>query len=360
MNLYKIDKLIGSGGFSRVYLTKNTKSGRVIICKQLTRGDTENEVKTLTTLNGIVTPKLVAYDEKSIYMEFVPGVNLDEFFTKNDDIESKVGALYKVACAMSFIHRCGYAHRDLKLKNVMYDAELRQVKIIDLGSACHYKSKHRAGCGFTTSYVSPEFIKKTIKDYRSMDVFAFASMLSKAYTKKSLFGNTKQLTKKGVEKNIINRDFVELPIKKRAIKLIKNLTLPEAKRPTFDDILDDLLVLESFPVTVAIVGDRYSSMSLKPLIKADLKTLHPDSTVCTTRTKGIERIASKLVRKIHLLLVEFDDFSNCDMIWVYHTDIICSQRSRAIVEDFYQRKASIIYIINDKRRSRFSGNFDDI
>jgi serine/threonine protein kinase len=46
----------------------------------------------------------------------------------------------RIAAAIAYMHTCGWAHRDVKAENVLFDAQTGAVKLIDLG----YASKTRA------------------------------------------------------------------------------------------------------------------------------------------------------------------------------------------------------------------------
>lgn len=62
---------------------------------------------------------------------------------------------------VSYMHKAGYIHRDLKLNNILLDDKM-QVKIGDFGlaiSIADSKTKHKSICG-TTNYLAPEVFQR--------------------------------------------------------------------------------------------------------------------------------------------------------------------------------------------------------
>ena len=59
------------------------------------------------------------------------------------------------------MHSRGYAHRDLKMDNILFDSETEQIKIIDFGFSLKTKEDQRLDsyCG-TPHYMDPEIAKK--------------------------------------------------------------------------------------------------------------------------------------------------------------------------------------------------------
>jgi len=76
------------------------------------------------------------------------------------------------------MHSQGYAHRDLKLENLLYDVELDQIKIIDFGFSLKVKEDQRidAYCG-TPHYMDPEIAKKAPYLPKAADIWAAGVIL---------------------------------------------------------------------------------------------------------------------------------------------------------------------------------------
>jgi len=98
-------------------------------------------------------------------LEHCPGGDLYErlvkspgaFFTR--DVARRYFA--DIVAALSHCHRHGIAHRDVKLENLLLDAEDRVI-LADFGSACDIRSSAAASAGGivgTKEYVAPEVLK---------------------------------------------------------------------------------------------------------------------------------------------------------------------------------------------------------
>lgn len=62
---------------------------------------------------------------------------------------------------VSYLHSKGYAHRDLKLDNILMDTATKTVKIIDFGFSLRapHDSKLNIFCG-TPHYMDPDIVRK--------------------------------------------------------------------------------------------------------------------------------------------------------------------------------------------------------
>ena len=87
---------------------------------------------------------------------------------------------------MEYIHAEGYAHRDIKLANVLVDRELK-VKIIDFGFASNKETRHSMYCG-TPSYMAPEIVSRMSYFGQPVDVWAFGVLIFRALTGDYPFG----------------------------------------------------------------------------------------------------------------------------------------------------------------------------
>lgn len=95
-------------------------------------------------------------------MPFVRGGELYKIYEHEKRFEEETVRFYsaQLALAIGFLHSKGIAHRDLKLENILVDAD-GYIKIIDYGLAKMLKEENdisNSFCG-TPEYLAPEMIK---------------------------------------------------------------------------------------------------------------------------------------------------------------------------------------------------------
>ena len=77
------------------------------------------------------------------------------------------------------MHSKGYAHRDLKLDNILYDVQgTKQVKIIDFGFSLRANNSNCLNhyCG-TPHYMDPDLVRKVPYNGQAADVWACGIIL---------------------------------------------------------------------------------------------------------------------------------------------------------------------------------------
>lgn len=98
----------------------------------------------------------------------------------------RIGGLSEAICryyfkqllkALCYLHTKGYAHRDLKLDNILLDDKFN-LKIVDFGFSCPLKGHNGKGFGSsyvgTPSYMAPEIIRTEKYNGEDVDLFAAA------------------------------------------------------------------------------------------------------------------------------------------------------------------------------------------
>ncbi|QDG53699.1 hypothetical protein FIV42_24025 [Persicimonas caeni] len=158
---YHVEKLLGSGGFARVYLAEQTDLGRHVAIKVLSpkvaravnAEETdpkiesvalrfEREARVVSQLKSAQTITMYDYGRTEsgllyMVMEYVDGVGLDELEVP---IEPRrvIKILKQMLQSLHEAHANGLLHRDLKPANIMvYEhlGEKDQVKLLDFGIA---------------------------------------------------------------------------------------------------------------------------------------------------------------------------------------------------------------------------------
>ena len=171
-------------------------------------------------------------------------------FKLNDVLKSdikntlKVRIIIEIAHAMKFIHSKGLIHRDLKIENIMLNS-VYEAKVVDFGLVRIHEFLNQEysfvqdsmtrGVG-TFAYMSPEMLNEEKYDYKT-DVYSFGILVYYMFTGKLPKQNLKDKMN-GIPINLPNPSD---SISKFCIELIKKcLSFDPLKRPSFDDIINDI------------------------------------------------------------------------------------------------------------------------
>jgi serine/threonine protein kinase/Tol biopolymer transport system component len=190
---YEVSALLGAGGMGEVYRARDTRLGRDVALKVLSRefeSDAsfrlrfEQEARAVAALNH---PNIVAvYDVGPGYIvsELVDGVVLRKLGRQS--LRHTLELAAQVADGLAAAHAVGIVHRDVKPENIMVTRDGR-AKILDFGLAKRTFATPEGGLDAlvatqpglvmgTASYMSPEQIRGLPVDRRS-DIFSFGLVL---------------------------------------------------------------------------------------------------------------------------------------------------------------------------------------
>ena len=171
---YEIKKVLGEGGFGRVYRAYDPDTDRDVALKvpgkQLfERGISVDafldEARAAGRLNhpGLVTVHDVQTEGTQPYIvqEFIDGENLAEWSRLNRPSNAVIMRVIKeIAEAVGFAHQRSLYHRDLKPANILIDATGKP-HVADFGLAIHahqLRERHGERTG-TPAYMSPEQVR---------------------------------------------------------------------------------------------------------------------------------------------------------------------------------------------------------
>jgi len=206
---YRIERVIGEGGFGVVYLAMQERPRRVVALKvirggvatpqMLKRFEYEAQVLGRLTHPGIAQVYEAGTEETShgtrafFAMEYVKGKRLDHYVNDNKlDVKARLSLIAAVCDAVQYAHQQGIIHRDLKPANILVD-EHGNPKILDFGVSRAtdrdiYTTTLQTSSGQligTLPYMSPEQVSGNPAevDTRS-DVYAIGVILYQLLTGK--------------------------------------------------------------------------------------------------------------------------------------------------------------------------------
>jgi serine/threonine-protein kinase len=198
---YKIIEKLGEGSMGQVYKALDPKINRTLAVKIFRFSDefdedVVQEIKKRISQEAEITGRLSHPSIGTIYdvgeegeltyiaMEFVKGVNLEEYTVKDNLLPFKktLQVIADVAEALAFAHKANVIHRDIKPENIILLGNGR-VKVTDFGTAKAVSSS-RTKTGViigTPNYMSPEQIMGQKIDLRS-DIFSLGVLFFQLLT----------------------------------------------------------------------------------------------------------------------------------------------------------------------------------
>ncbi len=296
---FQIQRALGKGGLSRVYLALDPKLGRTVALKVLDRSFLRDAAERLWILNEarslarLAHPGVVQVFDVGeadgfdfVEMEHLTGPTLGQVLRalrsqRNDapassspspevfavartllDLEARVRLLHRLASALAYCHDRGVIHRDVKPDNVLLDRD-GTPKLVDFGLA-HQESEGaqerpaitEAFIG-TRAYLAPEQVagKRTGADPRS-DQFSLATLAYEFLSLAHPFaGASDAETEAAVARAEPERLRRANPRVSRELELVIHRgleRLPDVRYPNVQALADDLAaILEDRPVSVA-------------------------------------------------------------------------------------------------------------
>jgi eukaryotic-like serine/threonine-protein kinase len=207
---YKLEKMLGVGGFGVTYLATEQPSGRPVAVKTLNvvtqnkpnfERAQEKFIKEAFRLSQCSHPHIVrVYDifkEEKLWgmaMEYIAGENLKDYLEQKGVLSEEEGLSYihQIGDALSFVHSQGFLHRDVKPQNIMLrsmnsgNSETYEAVLIDFGSAREFttgKTETHTNVG-TECFAPIEQYEKRARRGEFTDVYALAATLYNLLTGK--------------------------------------------------------------------------------------------------------------------------------------------------------------------------------
>lgn len=202
---YRIERVLGQGGFGITYLATQTGTDKRVCIKEFflkdfcnrdkdssyvtCTNDTTQELadtyrkkfcKEAQMLKGLRHPNLVeiydTFEENNTayyVMEYIEGASLAEIIKEKGCLPENeaVGYIVKVATALEYVHSKKINHLDIKPANILIRKSDKQVFLIDFGTSKHYDAKTGTATTLTSATYSPGFAP--IEQYRQGGVNEF-------------------------------------------------------------------------------------------------------------------------------------------------------------------------------------------
>ena len=175
---YKIKRIIGEGGFGKVYEVQNKVSSHSYACKKVSKANVidlekfKNEISIMSKADhpNIVKLYEIYESNRSLYliMELCRGGELFKRIThralkKNMYTEKDAAEIIQqIVSGIEYCHNNGICHRDLKPENILYlnddDEKNNPLKIIDFGLSKHFKISKLSSRVGSVHYIAPEVL----------------------------------------------------------------------------------------------------------------------------------------------------------------------------------------------------------
>jgi len=160
-------------------------AAKIIPKSQLEESEREAVIHEAEVLRRFDHPhiiKLLDFQEDEnnyvLFLEYCGG-DLHSYLEGKESLsESEARSIFKqILDAVSYLHSTGYAHRDLKLENILLESQKKGVKLGDFG-CCVKKLPEKISqkCG-SPHYASPEMIEAHPYDPEKVDVWSLGVIL---------------------------------------------------------------------------------------------------------------------------------------------------------------------------------------
>jgi len=194
--IFKIGEVIGEGGFGQVFYATRIEDGKEVALKCIPKEWTNNsefqrEVDALRKLNNEagghphICEMYALYEGEDAYwmsLELIQGGELFEHLIKEGAYSEARAAVFlrQFVEALSFMHKAGVVHGDLKPENLLLSSwnEEAELKLVDFGCSIildKYRTEHAPHS--TLAYDPPEKLEHDSPPSYKSDVWAAGEIL---------------------------------------------------------------------------------------------------------------------------------------------------------------------------------------
>lgn len=225
---YKKIKMLGKGGFGKVYLVENKKNGNKYAMKIYHRNAQKNAQIQFNNLLKLgqkcdkyfVCPHQIIIDgfNCAVLIEYLDGYQPLYYFVSTNrlEINQKVEIANELIKGLKILHSLGLAHGDIKDDNIMIKLDNNKIKIkyIDFGKSCDENS-------------CLENFNANLDQIKKGDLYALGLIISFLFTKNYSdwrgFPEFKKLKNDiSLRNQIANKTFIQIPLDNQNINLLDN------------------------------------------------------------------------------------------------------------------------------------------
>jgi len=301
---YKVRRLLGEGGFGKVFEVEHKVSKMERAVKEIAKSkgnsdvDREKFIAEVSILAKLDHPNIMKIfelyeDAQKFYVvsELIRGGELFDFITKRESLSEVFAAntMKQVLSAVNYLHKQGIVHRDLKPENVMLEQEPNSVeelnlKLIDFGTSVSVPESGRLREAIGTMYyMAPEVLDRRYDskcDVWSLGVILF--VLIAGYP--PFAGENDDEIIGNIVKNAPAYDTPQWWAASPEVRAFvrRMLTTDPRQRPTAQECLSDPWIVK---FCQARVGDAERAVAVSGLrsFRGDVKLQQAVSTFITTQ-----------------------------------------------------------------------------
>lgn len=204
IDIWIIEKQLGSGGMGSVYRCHNRTATRILAAIKVldqnikkSAGAEERFIREAEILFQLDHPNIVKVrnirtdtDPAYLEMEFVQGQSLDRRMEDGPvPLTEALDLMRQMADAVQYLHGRHIRHRDIKPANILIQPDGR-LKLVDFGLAIEADTTRltQAGVTFgTVSYAPPEWITPELLDPVKWDIYAMGVLFWEMLTGQTAF-----------------------------------------------------------------------------------------------------------------------------------------------------------------------------
>jgi serine/threonine protein kinase len=229
IDVWVVEKAIGSGGMGSVYRCHNRHAARILAAIKTLEGAVRRvpeaeqrfvrEAEILFALDhpSVVKVRNVRLDLETPYleMEFIEGESLESRLCRGPvPLDSALQLMSELVDALAYLHDHGVRHRDIKPANLLIDKSGR-LKLVDFGLASEADVERitRANTTFgTVSYAPPEWVRPEELDPESWDVYSAGVVFWEMLTARVAFPGSANIDPRQVAIHIMTRKQGHAPL----------------------------------------------------------------------------------------------------------------------------------------------------
>eukprot|EP01097_Dermamoeba_algensis_P007272 TRINITY_DN4566_c0_g1_i1.p1 TRINITY_DN4566_c0_g1~~TRINITY_DN4566_c0_g1_i1.p1 ORF type:complete len:347 (+),score=61.97 TRINITY_DN4566_c0_g1_i1:103-1143(+) len=312
---YELTEFIGSGAFATVWKASHKETGAEVAIKVIEKNNKstpflENERRVWEAMDHPYVVKLLeVIDVPSYYIfisEYIPSAgNLYQVMRKLGrpfTSEETRKIFRQVLEAVAYMHQRGYAHRDLKLENILWDESSQTIKLLDFGLSIPARANSNRYSG-SPHYSPPEIFLHSPYDAVAADVWSLGVLLFAMLTFELPFeGEGENLAKKVVHGELGSDKLLKVQEEDRDL-ILALLTQDPRLRLTMKELMNHEWLHDSSLSTSLPPNAAETSMTATPVPStASMKTSSSDISQTSVAVKDEKRKVTEKRRFLHPLL----------------------------------------------------------